>query len=124
MDKKVVMVVMVILMVVSLFFAWQGVSMHKQVSTQEASFHALQNDYFSLDKAERDGAAANSDLNKDLVEIKNFPSDLLRLKLVGVGKILTGIYVLLFGILIALVMMPVRLASLLGEKGAKKKRKR
>ena len=49
MDKKVVMVVMVILMVVSLFFAWQGVSMHKQVSTQEASFHALQNDYFSLE---------------------------------------------------------------------------
>jgi len=42
----------------------------------------------------------------------------LRLKLIGVGKILTGIYVLLFGILIALIMMPMRLAQFM--KGSKK----
>jgi len=40
----------------------------------------------------------------------------MELKLLGVGKILTGIYVLLFGILIALVMMPVRLGNIIKKK--------
>ena len=40
-------------------------------------------------------------------------STLLELKLVGVGNILTGIYALLFGILIALVMMPMKLGKII-----------
>ncbi len=116
MDKKPIMLVMMLVMVVSLVFAIWGVSMHAKVSTEEAKFHQLQNKYFSLSKELRDKATTNSDLNKQLVKIKQYPSDLLRLKLVGVGKILTGIYVLLFGILVALIMMPVRLGKLLKKK--------
>lgn len=59
------------------------------------------------------GAATDSALNKNLVQIQNYPSELLRLKLVGVGKILTGIFMLLFGIMIALVMMPIRLGKVI-----------
>ena len=87
--------------------------MHAEVDDAEAVFHQLQDDYFSLAKAERDGAAADSELNDTLVKIQQTPSELLRLKLVGVGKILTGIFILLFGILIALIMMPIRLAKMI-----------
>lgn len=113
---KMVIVVMAILMIVSLVFLVQGVNMHTQVTSEEARFHALNTDYWSIEKSERDAAPSGSALNDKLVEIKNFPSDLLRLKLVGVGKILTGIYVLLFGILIALIMMPVRLGQIMKGK--------
>jgi hypothetical protein len=106
---------MMILMLGALFFAGQGVIMHSQVKVEEAKFHALQNEYFTLAKAEREGAATGSELNQKLVQIQNYPSTLLELKLVGVGKILTGIFVLLLGILVALIMMPKRLAGVIKE---------
>ena len=90
--------------------------MHSQVETEEAKFHQLQADYFSQAKSARDEAAAGSELNNQLVEIANYPSELLKLKLVGVGKILTGIFILLFGILIALISMPMRLAMEIKKK--------
>lgn len=107
------MLVMLILFIASLIFAVQGISMHFKVATEEAKFHQLQSDYWSLNKSVRDAAGTDSDLNENLVEIKNFPSELLRLKLVGVGKILTGIFILLFAILIALLVMPVRLGQII-----------
>jgi len=109
------MVMMMVLVLVALFFAGQGVLMHSQVSTEEVAFHKLQGEYFILAKTERESAATGSELNQKLVEIQNYPSELLMLKLVGVGKILTGIFVLLFGILIALVMMPKRLAQVISS---------
>ena len=108
---KPIMILMMLIMLVSLIFAIWGIQMHAQVTSQEAEFHGLNAKYFTLSKAERDVAPTGSQLNRQLIEIQNFPSDLLRLKLVGVGRILTGIYVLLFGILIALIMMPMRLAQ-------------
>lgn len=116
MKKKMIMVVMLLIFLVSIFFAYQGISMHSKVIGEEAKFHALQDEYFSLDKATRDGAAANSDLSKKLVELQQYPSSLMELKLIGMGKILTGIYVLLFGILIALMIMPVRLGNMINKK--------
>jgi len=104
---------MVVLVVAAFVFAGQGIAMHRQVTTEETSFHALQTEYFTLSKAERESAVTGSELNAKLVQIQNYPSELLRLKLVGVGKILTGIFILLLGILVALVMMPVRLAKML-----------
>ncbi len=115
MDKRMVMGVMAGLIVISLVFAVWGVKMHARVTGEEARFHSLQEQYFTLDKATREGASTGSELNRKLVEIQQYPSELLRLKLVGVGRLLTGIYVLLLGILIALVMMPGRLALLLKE---------
>lgn len=87
--------------------------MHAQVPGEETKFHSAQDAYFSINKAERDSAATNSALNAQLVEIKNYPSTLLELKLVGVGKILTGILFILLAILMALVMMPVRLGMII-----------
>ena len=115
MSEKMPMMVMGLIMLISIFFVAQGIGMHNEVDVKEAEFHALQEQYFLIDKATRDSAPAGSDLNKQLVELQQTPSELLRLKLVGVGKILTGIYALLFGILIALMMMPVRMAKLQKE---------
>lgn len=109
------LILMMILMLVALFFAGQGVMMHTKVATEEAKFHTLQNEYFTLAKAERESAVTGSELNQKLVKIQNYPSTLLELKLIGVGKILTGIFVLLLGILIALIMMPKRLAGVIEE---------
>lgn len=107
------MIIMLIIVIAAFGYALSGIGMHRQVSVEEAKFHTLQNSYFSQSKAVRDAADTNSQLNQDLVQIQNYPSELLRLKLVGVGKILTGIFALLFGILIALVSMPMRLGKIL-----------
>ena len=104
---------MMAIMITSIIFAAQGVMMHSEVKTEESKFHQLQSEYFSQAKSLRDSAITNSSLNKQLVQIQQYPSTLLELKLVGVGKILTGIFVLLFGILIALMMMPVRLGKII-----------
>lgn len=105
--------VLVILVIGSATFAWQGVSMQNRVAGEELAFHKLQSEYFILSKATRESAIDGSELNQKLVQIQNYPSDLLRLKLVGVGKILTGIFGILLGILFVLFMMPVRLAKLM-----------
>lgn len=107
------MVIMLIIVVAAFVYGWQGVSMHTQVDSEEAAFHQLIDDYFSQSKSVRDAAPGSSELTDQLVELQQYPSDLLRLKLVGVGKILTGIFILLFGILIALVSMPIRLSKLM-----------
>lgn len=109
------MLILLILVVASVVFAWRGITMHNQVSVEEAKFHQLQNSYFTLSKAEREAALTGSDLNKQLVQIQNYPSELLRLKLVGVGKILTGIFLSLLAIVFLLFMMPIRLAKLMKE---------
>jgi len=88
--------------------------MQNKVAGEEVRFHALQAEYWSISKVERDAAATGSALNAQLVEIENFPSSLLELKLVGIGKILTGIFLILFSIFLALVMaMPMRLAKII-----------
>ena len=109
---------MMILMITAIIFTGQGIAMHHKVSTEEAVFHKIQSEYFSLSKVNRESAEDGSVLNQKLVQIQNYPSELLRLKLVGVGKILTGIFTLLFGILIALIMMPMRLGKVIRENKA------
>ena len=109
------MLILLILVIASVVFAWKGVGMHNQVSVEEAKFHALQQDYFIINKVEREAAVTGSELNQKLVQIQNYPSELLRLKLVGVGKILTGIFLSLLAIVFLLFMMPIRLAKLMKE---------
>ena len=110
------MIVMLIIIIAGIVFAWQGVNMHFQVPKEEAQFHSLQEAYWSQSKALRDVAETGSDLNARLVEIKNFPSRLLELKLVGIGKILAGIFLILLAILIALMAMPMRLSKIMAKK--------
>lgn len=112
----IMMPIMLVLVVVATFYAVQGIKMHEEVSVQEEIFHALQDDYYTIEKSDRDTATTGSELNEQLVEIQQYPSELLRLKLVGVGKILTGIFILLFGILLALISMPSRLAMEIQKK--------
>ena len=100
-------------MILGIVFAYQGVSMHAQVGPAEDAFHAVQAEYFNQAKSVRDAAGTGSELNQQLVAIQQGPSSLMQLKLIGVGKMLTGIFILLFGIMIALVIMPVRLAKML-----------
>ncbi len=107
------MIVMFIIMIAGIVYVVQGVQLQNQVGPEEAKFHALQSDYFIVSKAERDGALTGSALNQQLVKIQNYPSELLRLKLVGVGKILTGIFFLLFAIVMALMGVPTRLGKVL-----------
>jgi len=114
---KKIMMLMMIIMLVSLFYMVWGNMMHAQVTEDEATFHNNLENYFNIDKVTRDSASANSALSGQLVEIKKAPSNLLRLKLIGVGRILTGIYALLFGILIALILMPIRLGMIIKGKG-------
>lgn len=109
------MLVLLILVVASISFAWQGISMHNQVSVEEPKFHALQNEYFTLSKVEREAAPTGSELNQKLVQIQNYPSSLMELKLIGIAKILTGILASLLAILFLLFMMPIRLAKLMKE---------
>jgi predicted PurR-regulated permease PerM len=111
------MIVLMILIISALLFAWQGVSMQNRVAVEEPKFHELQNEYFTLSKAERESAPTGSELNQKLVQIQNYPSELLRLKLVGIGKILTGILSALLAIAFLLFMMPIRLAKLMKENG-------
>ena len=108
------MIIMLIIIVAGFFFVYQGGAMHNAVPREEAKFHAQIDSYYILSKAERDGAPSGSELNKQLVELQKYPSSLLELKLVGVGKILTGIVFVLFAILMALmVAMPKRLAAII-----------
>jgi len=109
------MLILLVLVIASLAFVWQGIGMHSQVSVEEPKFHALQQDYFIMSKVEREAAVTGSELNQKLVQIQNYPSELLRLKLVGVGKILTGIFLSLLAIVFLLFMMPIRLAKLMKE---------
>src|SRR3989344_9479637 len=107
--------VLLILVVASITFVWRGVGMHQQVSVEEAKFHAIQQNYFIMSKVDREAAVTGSELNQKLVQIQNYPSELLRLKLVGVGKILTGIFLSLLAIVFLLFTMPIRLAKLMKE---------
>jgi hypothetical protein len=116
MKKMIPVLLVVMISVVSgFYFLFQGVSMHNQVSIEEARFHMLQSEYFILSKSDRESAPTGSELNKKLIEIQNYPSELLRLKLVGLGKILTGVFAMLFTIAIFLFMMPIRLAQMINK---------
>lgn len=108
--------ILLTLVIASISFAWQGVGMQQQqLPIEEAKFHALQQEYFIINKTERESASTGSEFNQKLVQIQNYPSELLRLKLVGVGKILTGIFLSLLAIVFLLFMMPIRLAKLMKE---------
>lgn len=120
--KPLPMIIMVVIVILSIVYAGIGLGMHAEVLVQEDQFHAANQAYWSIDKVTRESAVTGSDLTQQLVEIKNWPSELLRLKLVGVGRILTGIFLLLLGILMALVMMPVRLHHLMEMSKSKPKK--
>ena len=106
-------VVLLAILIASFSFLGQGVAMHDRVPVEEAKFHELQNNYFVINKVEREAAPTGSELNQQLAQIQNYPSTLLELKLVGIGKILIGIFFLLLSIAFLLFMMPIRLGTMM-----------
>jgi len=111
-----ILMLVMIITIAGIVYLFQGVGMHQQVAVEEQKFNELQAEYWIVSKADRDAAATGSELNQQLVRLKQYPSQLLQLKLVGVGKILTGIFALLFVIGIFLFMMPIRLAMMMRMK--------
>ena len=106
-----ILMLVMIVTIVSFVYLFQGIGMHQQVAVEEQKFNDLQAEYWIQSKADRDAAPAGSELNQQLVRLQQYPSQLLFLKLVGLGKILTGIFASLFVIGIFLFMMPIRLAQ-------------
>ncbi|MEK7479565.1 MAG: hypothetical protein AAB634_03480 [Patescibacteria group bacterium] len=98
----------------SAFFVVQGVNMHDEAAKEGEAFHALQAEYYAQSKEARDAAPMGSELNQKLAAIQNAPSELMRIELAGIGKILIGIGALLLGILIALVALPGRVKDSIG----------
>lgn len=100
--------VMMIMMIGAIFAIW-GLSMQADVGDVEAAYHSQLDTYYGENsKADRDSAVGGSALTQQLAEIQKQPSELLRLKIVGNGRTMTGIFIVLFGILGALMMMPFR----------------
>lgn len=116
MKKKTMIAVCALIVLISFFFAVKGVSMHFEVDREKTKLHELQEDYYSVDKATRDEAPSNTKLTQQLVEINYYSSEIMRLKLVGIGKLLVGIYLLLLGILVTLIVLPERLGRVIRKK--------
>jgi len=110
-----ILILVMVITIVSVVYLVQGLGMHQQVAVEEVKFNDLQAEYWIQSKADRDAAATGSELNQQLVRLKQYPSQLMLLKLVGVGKILTGIFALLFVIGIFLFMMPFRISGILRQ---------
>lgn len=101
-------------MMLGMLFLLIGAALQITAIVQEfSSFAPLQEQYYSVSKADRDAAPTGSALSQQLVEISKFPPKLMTFKLVGIGSILVGVFFLLGGILMALKMMPHRLAKVM-----------
>ena len=105
-----------IVVLIAYLFLLVGVVFHVTAFTLEfTKFTPLLDDVAGLPKAEVDNAPVGSELSMKKIEIAKFPPKLMTLKLVGVGSILTGIFLLLFVIIQALKIMPVRLCAKCGK---------
>ncbi len=111
------LLILMALIVGSVVYVSQGIAMHQRVAVEEAKFHALQNTYFTISKIDRDAAPTGSELNQQLVQVQNYPSELLRLKLVGVGRFRTATWLTLVAIAFLLFMMPLRLGKMMMVNG-------
>ena len=76
-------------------------------------FAPLLDEVAGLPKSVVDEAPVGSDLSQQKIEIAKFPPKLFTLKLVGIGTILAGIFLMLFVITQALRVMPLRLGKVL-----------
>ncbi len=105
---------MIVIIAGGAFFMIQGMNLHEEAAKEGEKFYALQAEYYTQSKEARDAAPAGSELSQKLAAIQNAPSELMRLELAGLGKMLIGIGALLLGILIALVALPGRVRDSIG----------
>ena len=94
--------------IIGVGMAWSGLYL------EQTKLGPLQEEYFvDHTKAERDSAAAGSDLAQDQADINNLKPTILTLKLVGIATVLFGITIALAGILKMLSLMPIGLSDVL-----------
>jgi hypothetical protein len=107
MVKKVTMVA-IIFAIIGVGMAWTALIL------EQTSLVPMQEEYFTEHtKAERDAAAAGSNLANLQADIEEMKPTLLTLKLSGIATILFGITIALLGILRMLSLMPIGLGDVL-----------
>jgi hypothetical protein len=107
MVKKVTMVA-IVFAIIGAGMAWTALIL------EQTSLVPMQEEYFvDYTKAERDSAAAGSDLANLQADIEEMKPTLLTLKLTGIATILFGITIALLGILRMLSLMPIGLGDVL-----------
>lgn len=101
--------------IVAIVFALVGVGMAWAAFVlEQTSLVPKQEEYFvDHTKAERDSAAAGSDLAKLQASIEEMKPTILTMKLVGIATVLFGITIALLGILRMLSLMPIGLADVM-----------
>jgi len=109
------------LILIALLFMLTGVFLQSTAFNLEfKEFTPILEELKPLQKSVVDNADPSSRIAMLKTEAAKFPAKLLTFKLVGVGAILTGIWILLFVILQALKIMPLRLAMVIEEQQKKK----
>ena len=102
---------------VSFIFLIIGMTLQLTAFHQEfTEFAPMLDQIAGLPKAQLDTAPVGSEISNLKIEVAKFPPKLMTFKLVGMGNILTGIFILLFVIIQALKMMPIRLAGVIQKK--------
>jgi len=97
------------LQTVAFILLFIGVAFHLTVFRLEfTEFAPLLDELAPIQKPIVDEADPSSHLAKLKTEAAKFPPKLMTFKLVGIGSILAGIWILLFGIIQALKEMPTR----------------
>jgi len=109
------------LILIALLFMLTGVFLQSTAFNLEfKEFTPVLEELKPLQKSVVDNADPSSRIAMLKTEAAKFPAKLLTFKLVGIGAILTGIWILLFVILQALKIMPLRLAKVIEEQQEKK----
>lgn len=110
------------LVLIAMLFLITGVVLQSTAFNLEfTEFTPILEELKPLQKSVVDNADPESRIANLKTDAAKFPAKLLTFKLVGVGAILTGIWILLFVILQALKIMPLRLAKVIAESQEKEK---
>jgi beta-lactamase regulating signal transducer with metallopeptidase domain len=105
-----------ILILIAMIFLLTGIVLQSTAFNLEFNeFTPILEELKPLQKSVVDTADPASRVAMLKTEAAKFPPKLLTFKLVGVGAILTGIWIVLFVILQALKTMPLRLAKVIAE---------
>ncbi len=108
-DEKGFLKKMKMLEIIALLLLLLGVALQSNAFRLEfTEFTPILEELMPIQKPIVDEAEPGSHLTLLKTEAAKFPPKLMTFKLVGIGAILTGIWILLFGIIQALKEMPIR----------------
>lgn len=115
-DEESFMTKMKAIVLAGVLFLVIGIAFQITAFTLEfTKFTPLLDKLAGLPKSVADEAPVGSEISQWKIDAAKFPAKLMTLKLVGVGSILTGIFLILFVITQALRIMPIRLGKVIKE---------